>query len=124
MYFSKYIDNVKRFFKDDIGDYNPIGCVAATLNNSVLFKTHKSCDETEKYFVCKQSEYLLSVCSPPFFVLPIVDFVPLLIFSICNITNAIKTKQNINLIKTKRIRYKKRMIQSKPKLDKANTHMK
>ena len=91
MYFSKYIDNVKRFFKDDTGDYNPIGCVAATLNNSVLLKTHISCVETVRYFVCKQSEYLLWVCSPLF--LTIVDFVPLLIFSICNITNAIKTKQ-------------------------------
>ena len=59
MYFSKYIDNVKRFFKDDTGDYNPIGCLAATLHNSVLLKTHISCDETVTYFVCKQSEYLL-----------------------------------------------------------------
>jgi hypothetical protein len=59
MYFSKYNDNLKRLFKDDTGDYNPIGCVAATLNNSVLLKTHISCDETVRYFVCKQSEYLL-----------------------------------------------------------------
>ena len=51
MYFSKYIDIVKRFFKDDTGDYKPIGCVSATLNNSVLYKTHISCDETVKYFV-------------------------------------------------------------------------
>jgi hypothetical protein len=59
MYFSKYIDIVKLFFKDDTGDYKPIGCVAATLNNSVLYKTHIPCDETVKYFVCKQSEYFL-----------------------------------------------------------------
>jgi hypothetical protein len=59
MYFSKYIDIVKRFFKDDTGDYKPIGCVSATLNNSVLYKTHISCDETVRYFVCKQSEYFL-----------------------------------------------------------------
>ena len=87
------INNVKRFFIDDAGDYKPIGCVAATLNNSVLHKTQISCVCTVKYFVCKQSEYLLWVCSP--FFLPIVDFVPLLIFSLCNITNAakIKTKQ-------------------------------
>ena len=63
MYFNKYIDNIKRFFKDDTGDYKPIGCVAATLNNSVLYKTHISCDETVNYFVCKQSEYLLWLCS-------------------------------------------------------------
>jgi hypothetical protein len=57
MYLRKYINNVKRFFKDDAGDYRTIGCVAATLNNSVLYKTHISCDHTVKYFVCKQSEY-------------------------------------------------------------------
>ena len=55
--FSNSINKVKRFFKDDAKDYKPIGCVAATLNNSVLLKTHKSCDETVKYFVCKLSEY-------------------------------------------------------------------
>jgi hypothetical protein len=55
------INNVKRFFKDDAGDYKPVGCVAATLNNSVLHNTHKSCDGTVKYFVCKQSEYLLDM---------------------------------------------------------------
>ena len=55
------INNVKRFFKDDTGDYKPIGCVAATLNNSVLYKTHISCDETVKYFLCKQSEYFFMV---------------------------------------------------------------
>ena len=61
------INNVKRFFKDDAGDYKPVGCVAATLNNSVLHNTHKSCDGTVKYFVCKQSEYPLWVCSPLFY---------------------------------------------------------
>ena len=55
--FSNFINNVKRFFKDDAGDHTLIGCVAATLNNSVLYKTHISCDETVKYFVCKLSEY-------------------------------------------------------------------
>ena len=55
--FSNSINNVKRFFKDDAKDYKPIGCVAATLNNSVLLKTHIACDETVKYFVCKLSEY-------------------------------------------------------------------
>ena len=57
VYFSKSINNIKRFFTDIAGDYKPIGCVAATLNNSVLHKTHISCDDTVKYFVCKQSEY-------------------------------------------------------------------
>jgi len=57
MYFNKSIFNVKLFFTDDAGDYRTIGCVAATLNNSVLHKTHISCDDTVKYFVCKQSEY-------------------------------------------------------------------
>ena len=63
MYFSKSINNVKLFFTDAAGDYEPIGCVAATVNNSVLYKTHISCDETVKYFVCKQSEYFLWLCS-------------------------------------------------------------
>ena len=93
IYFIKSIINVKLFFKDDAGDYKPIGCVAATLNNSVLYKTHISCNNTVEYFVCKQSEYfffgMLALC------LPIVDFLPLLIFSaisfrICNIINATK----------------------------------
>ena len=57
MYLSKYINNVKLFFTDAAVDYKPIECVAATLNNSVLYKTHISCDGTVKYFVCKQSEY-------------------------------------------------------------------
>jgi hypothetical protein len=61
LYFNKSINNVKLFFKDDAGDYKPIGCVAATLNNSVLHKTHISCDDTVKYFVCKQSEYFFMV---------------------------------------------------------------
>ena len=43
---------------DDAEDYKPIGCVAATLNHSVLYKTHISCDETVKYFVCKQKSSL------------------------------------------------------------------
>ena len=60
---SKLINNVKRFFTDDAGDYTPIGCVAATLNNSVLHKTHISCDETMHFFFCKQSEYFIWVCS-------------------------------------------------------------
>ena len=97
MYLSKYINNVKLFFKDDAGDYKPIGRVAATLNNSVLYKTHISCDHTVKYFVCKQSEYFYGYVLS---VLPIVEFVPFVVFSvislrICNITNAtnIKTRQ-------------------------------
>jgi hypothetical protein len=57
----KVYNNVKLFFADDAGDYKPIGCVAATLNNSVLYKAHISCDETVKYFVCKQSEYICMV---------------------------------------------------------------
>ena len=61
MYFSKSINNVKRFFKGDAGDYKPIGCVSATLNNSVLYKTHISCDDTVEYFACKQSEYFFMV---------------------------------------------------------------
>ena len=58
-------NNVKLFFTDDAGDYKPIGCVAATLNNSVLYKTHISCNDIVEYFVCKQSEYivwLFSIC--------------------------------------------------------------
>jgi hypothetical protein len=58
LYFSKSIINVKLFFKDDAGDYKPIGCVAATLNNSVLYKTHISCNDTVKNFACKHSEYI------------------------------------------------------------------
>ena len=61
MYFSKSISNVKRFFTDDERDYTPIGCVAATLNNSVLHKTHIPCDDAVKYFVCKQGEYFFMV---------------------------------------------------------------
>jgi hypothetical protein len=102
MYFNKYIDNIKRFFKDDTGDYKPIGCVAATLNNSMLHKTHISCDETLEYFVCKQSEY--------FFMVMFALFLPLLIFlvisfRICNIINAtrIKIKQRYQLNKQKPI---------------------
>jgi hypothetical protein len=81
------------FFKDDAGDYRTIGCVAATLNNSVLYKTHISCDDTVEYFVCKQSEYFFMGMFALF--LPIVDFSPLLIFSaislrICNIINTRK----------------------------------
>ena len=102
MYFNKYIDNVKRFFKDDAVDYKPIGCVAATLNNSVLYKTHIACDEIVNYFVCKQSEYFFMVMFVLF--LPAVDFVPLLIFlvislRICNIK--IKIKQRYQLDKQK-----------------------
>jgi hypothetical protein len=55
--------HVQLFFKDEAGDYKPIGCVAATLNNSVLQKTRIPCDATVKYFVCKQSEYTLWLCS-------------------------------------------------------------
>ena len=92
--FINYIINIKLFFKDDAGDYKPIGCVAATLNNSVLYKTHISCDHTVKYFVCKQSEYFYGYVLS---VLPIVEFVPFVVFSvislrICNITNATKIK--------------------------------
>ena len=76
MYFSTSINNIKRFFTDDAGDYKPIGCVAATLNNSMLHKTHISCDDTVKYFVCKQSEYFIWVS----LFLPIVDIVPPLLF--------------------------------------------
>ena len=47
----KVYNNVKLFFTDDAGDYIPIGCVAATLNNSVLHKTHISCDETAIFFL-------------------------------------------------------------------------
>jgi hypothetical protein len=65
--FSKSIINVKLFFKDDAEDYKPIGCVAATLNNSVLYKTHISCNNTVEYFVCKQSEYFLWICSLCFY---------------------------------------------------------
>ena len=95
MYFSKSIYNVKRFFTDDAGDYKPIGCVAATLNNSVLYKTNISCNDTVKYFVCKQGEYFYMGMFALF--LPIVDFLPLFIFSvisfkICNIINATKIK--------------------------------
>jgi hypothetical protein len=80
MYFSKSIINIKRFFKDDAEDYKPIGCVAATLNNSVLYKAHISCNETVNYFVCKQSEY---ICMGMFALfLSMVDFLPLLIFSV------------------------------------------
>jgi hypothetical protein len=93
LYFSKSIINIKLFFKDDAGDYKPIGCVAATLNNSVLYKTHISCNHTVKYFVCKQSEYFFMGMFALF--LPILDFSPLLIFSaislrICNIINTRK----------------------------------
>ena len=91
--FSKSIINVKLFFKDDAGDYKPIGCVAATLNNSVLYKTHISCDDTVEYFVCKQSEYFFMDMFAMF--LPMVDVLPLFIFSvillrICYIINATK----------------------------------
>ena len=55
--------HVQLFFKDEAGDYKYIGCVAATLNNSVLQKTCIPCDDTVKYFVCKQSEYILWLCS-------------------------------------------------------------
>ena len=101
--FVKSINNVKRFFKDDAGDDNPIGCVAATLNNSVLYKTRISCDHTVKYFVCKQSEYFFMGMFALF--LPIVDFVPVLIFSvislrICNIINATKIKTKKYIYKT------------------------
>jgi hypothetical protein len=120
MYFSKSINNVKRFLKDDARDCKPIGCVAATLNNSVLYKTHISCDETVNYFVCKQSEYFFMGMSALF--LPMVDFLPLVIFSvislrICNIINATKFKIKQILIKTKRNRHRKRMINTKK-----NTH--
>jgi hypothetical protein len=125
MYFSKYNDNLKRLFKDDTGDYNPIGCVAATLNNSVLLKIHISCDETVRYFVCKQSEYLLKVCSPRF----LNNCGLCAAFDIFNMQYN-KCYQNQNKIKilfffkSKRIRLQKRIIKSKPNLDKANTHMK
>ena len=70
-------NNVKLFFTDDAGDYKPIGCVAATLKNSVLHKTHISCDETVKYFVCKQSEYICMVIFvlflPNMYVVPFCD---------------------------------------------------
>ena len=93
--FIKSINNVKRFFTDDAGDNRPRGCVAATLSNSVLHKTHISCDETVKYFFCKQSEYFCMTMFVLF--LPIVDFAPLLTFlvisfRIYNITNATKIK--------------------------------
>ena len=55
--------HVQLFFKDEAGDYKPIECVAATLNNSVLQKTRIPCDATVKYFVCKQSEYIVWLCS-------------------------------------------------------------
>jgi hypothetical protein len=55
--------HVQLFFKDEAGDYKPIKCVAATLNSSVLQKTRIPCDGTLKYFVCKQSEYILWLCS-------------------------------------------------------------
>ena len=95
LYFSKSIINIKLFFKDDAGNYTPIGCVAATLNNSVLYKTHISCDDAVKYFVCKQSEYFFMGMFALF--LPIVDFSHLLIssvisFRICNIINTRKIK--------------------------------
>jgi hypothetical protein len=95
MYFKKFINNVKRFFKDDARDYKPIGCVAATLNNSVLYKTHISCNDTVKYFVCKQSEYFFMGMFALF--LPMVNLLPLVIFlvislRICNIINATKIK--------------------------------
>ena len=93
--FINSINNVKRFFKDDAGDYKPIRCVAATLNNSVLHKTHLSCDETVKYFFCKQSKYFFMIMFALF--LPIVNFAPMLTFlvisfRIYNITNARKSK--------------------------------
>ena len=118
MYFSKSIINIKRFFKDDAGDYKPIGCVAATLNNSVLYKTHIFCDETVNYFVCKQSEYFFMIMFALF--LPMVDFLPLVIFSvislrICNTINATKIKIKWILIKTKRNRHIKIMINKKKK---------
>ena len=78
--FSKSIINVKLFSKDDAGDYKTIGCVAATLNNSVLYKTHISCNDTVEYFVCKQSEYFFMDMFALF--LPMVDFLPLFIFSV------------------------------------------
>jgi len=61
MYFIKSTFNVKGFLKDDAGDYRSIGCVAATLNNSVLHKIHIPCDGIVKYFVCKQREYFFMV---------------------------------------------------------------
>jgi hypothetical protein len=73
----KVYNNVKLFFTDDAEDYKPIGCVAATLNNSVLYKTHISCDETVEYFVCKQSEYICMVIFdlflPNMYVVPFCD---------------------------------------------------
>jgi hypothetical protein len=48
----KSINNVKRLFKDGAeNNYRHIGCVAATLNNRVLYKTRISCNNTVKYFV-------------------------------------------------------------------------
>ena len=88
----KSINNVKRFFKDGAeNNYRHIGCVAATLNNRVLHKTHISCNNTVKYFVCKQSEYFFMGMFALF--LPIVDFLPLLIFSVISlrISNIINT---------------------------------
>ena len=116
MYFNKFISNVKRFYKDDAGDYRLIGCVAATLNNSVLYKTHISCNETVKYFVCRQSEYFSMGMFALF--LPMVDFLPLAIFSvislrICNIINATKFKIKQILIKTKRNRHRKTSMNEK-----------
>ena len=113
--FINSINNVKRFFKDDAGDYKPIRCVAATLNNSVLHKTHLSCDETVKYFFCKQSKYFFMIMFALF--LPIVNFAPMLTFlvisfRIYNITMLEKAKQNTVIIKNKQkqIQLQKSMI--------------
>ena len=93
--FINYIINIKLFLKDDAGDYKPIECVAATLNNSVLYKSRISCNDTVKYAVCKQREYFYGYVLTVFANCRLCTVCGIFSDIVCNITNAtkIKTKQ-------------------------------